>query len=237
MTKILAIDDEPLALKLLEVCIAKIPGIELLASCKSAKEAEPWLDQADALLVDINMPDINGMDFVRGLEEPPLVIFTTAYSEYAVEGFRVNAVDYLLKPFSFTEFKTAMDKLQERLDYKRHIAAENGNVLSFTTALKTVKIESSHIRYIEGMGEYLKIHMEGEDAPRIILYRMKNIARELPENLFLRIHKSYIIATNRVVEARRNSVILDNGTTLPISETYRDEVHSRLFRFCGPCRT
>ncbi|MBQ2599020.1 MAG: response regulator, partial [Bacteroidales bacterium] len=96
MIRVLAIDDEPLALRLLEVYISKTPGISLLASCTSTREALPWLEQADALLIDINMPDLSGMEFVRSLENPPLVVFTTAYSEYAVEGFRVNAVDYLL---------------------------------------------------------------------------------------------------------------------------------------------
>ena len=222
MIRILAIDDEPLALQLLEVYIKKIPGLQLLAACASPREAQPWLEQADALLVDINMPDINGMDFVRSLEHPPLVIFTTAYSEYAVEGFRVNAVDYLLKPFSFNEFLDSVKKLEDRLSMKRSLDESKGNFLSFNTANHGIRIETQRIRYIEGMGEYLKIHLDGEDAPAIVFYRMKNILDELPQDRFLRIHRSYIIALDRVREARRNEVTLDDKTRLPVGESYRE---------------
>ncbi len=222
MIRILAIDDEPLALKLLEVYIKKIPGLQLLAACASPREAQPWLGQADALLIDINMPDINGMDFVRSLEDPPLVIFTTAYAEYAVEGFRVNAVDYLLKPFSFNEFLESIKKLEDKLAMKRTLAESKGSFLFFNTANHGLRIDTRRIRYIEGMGEYLKIHLDGEEAPVIVLYRMKNIEEELPQDRFLRIHRSYIIALDRVREARRNEVTLDDRTKLPVGESYRD---------------
>ena len=228
MIKLVAIDDEPLALKLLEVYIGKSPGLELLASCTSAREAEAWIEQADALLIDINMPDVNGMDFVRSLEEPPLVIFTTAYSEYAVDGFRVNAVDYLLKPFSFSEFKSAIERLEERLAHKRQDSSVTGNILNLDTAHRSVRLETSRIRYVEGMGEYLKIHLDGEKMPMIVLFRMKNIADMLPQDSFQRIHKSYIVALDRVREARRGSVTLDDGTSLPVGDSYREAFRSRL---------
>jgi DNA-binding LytR/AlgR family response regulator len=222
MIKILAIDDEPLALQLLEVYFQKIPGLQLLAACTSPREAQPWLEQADALLVDINMPDINGMDFVRSLKDPPLVIFTTAYTEYAVDGFRVNAVDYLLKPFSFNEFLDAVKKLEDRLSMKRALDESKGNFLCFNTTNHGLRIDTRRIRYIEGMGEYLKIHLDGDAAPTIVFYRMKNIADELPHERFFRIHRSYIIALDRVQEARRNEVTLDDKTKLPVGESYRD---------------
>ena len=222
MIRILAIDDEPLALQLLEIYIKKIPGLQLLAACASPREAQPWLEQADALLVDINMPDINGMDFVRSLEHPPLVIFTTAYSEYAVEGFRVNAVDYLLKPFSFSEFETSIHRLEERLAARKPTTPSNDGILTLATANRNVRLETGRIRYIEGMGEYLKIHLDGEDAPAIVFYRMKNILDELPQDRFLRIHRSYIIALDRVREARHNEVTLDDKTRLPVGESYRE---------------
>lgn len=222
MIKLLAIDDEPLALRLLEVYVSKIPGLQLLATCASPREAATWLARADALLVDINMPDINGMDFVRSLTEPPLVIFTTAYSEYAVEGFRVNAVDYLLKPFSFNEFQEAIKKLEERMALRRSLSETKGSTLHFTTAHRDVRIETQRIRYIEGMGEYLKIHLEGEEAPLIVLYRMKKMLEDLPQPEFLRIHKSFIVPQSRIREVSRHSLLLNDGTRLPIGESYRN---------------
>lgn len=161
MIKVLAIDDEPLALRLLGVYIGKTPGVELLAACHSAADARSHLEQADAMLIDINMPDLSGMDFVRSLDEPPLVIFTTAYSEYAVEGFRVNAVDYLLKPFSLGEFQQAIAKLEEKLSIRRSQTAQEEGMLRLNTAHRSLQIDTSHIRYVEGMGEYLKIHLDG----------------------------------------------------------------------------
>ena len=230
MIKVLAIDDEPLALRLLEVYIGKTPGIELLASCRSAAEAEPWLGQADAMLIDINMPDMSGMEFVRLLKEPPLVIFTTAYSEYAVEGFRVNAVDYLLKPFSLAEFQQAVSKLQERLSARRAGRSQDDGILQIDTPHRSLRLDTRRIRFIEGMGEYLKIHLEGENAPLVILYRMKKMAEELPQDRFLRIHKSYIVPLDRVQEARRNTVTISDGTSLPLGESYRDDFRKRFSR-------
>ncbi len=221
MIKILAIDDEPLALRLLEVYCAKLPQLKLLATCTSPRQALPWIEEADALLIDINMPDINGLDFIRSLEEPPLIIFTTAYADYAVEGFRVNAVDYLLKPFSFSEFEASIQRLEERLSTRKSQAPDQDGFLTLASANRNIRLETSRIRYIEGMGEYLKIHLDGEDAPTIVFYRMKNIAEELPQGHFLRIHRSYIIALDRVREARRNEVTLDDKTKLPVGESYR----------------
>ena len=228
MIRLLAIDDEPLALRLLEVYIEKTPGVSLLAACTFTQEAIPWLEQADALLVDINMPDINGMEFVRSLDDPPLVIFTTAYSEYAVEGFRVNAVDYLLKPFSLNEFQSAIGKLAERLAMKRQNLQQQrlSDVINLSTAHRNVRLETAKIRYVEGMGEYLKIHLTDEPSPVIVLYRMKNLQELLPED-FLRIHKSYIVALGRIRQTRRNAVTLDDGTNIPIGDSYRDEFKSR----------
>ena len=228
MIRVLAIDDEPLALRLLEVYISKTPGISLLASCTSTREALPWLEHADALLIDINMPDLSGMEFVRSLENPPLVVFTTAYSEYAVEGFRVNAVDYLLKPFSLDEFQQAVHKLEERLSLRRAAGKADDGILRLSTANHTVQFDTAHIRYIEGMGEYLKVHLDTEPAPTIVLYRMKNILEKLSPEQFLRIHKSYIVSLARIREAKRSAVTLDDGTLLPVGESYRDQAWSRI---------
>ena len=223
MIKVLAIDDEPLALRQLEMYIAKVPYLELLATCRSASAALPYLEQADALFLDINMPDLTGMDFVRSLPSPPLVIFTTAYSEYAVEGFRVNALDYLLKPFSFNEFSEACEKLRERLELKAAAAAARSQdeVLHFKADYRTVNVPVRDIVYIESMSEYIKIHLEGSDAPTVILYSLKRLADQLPADRFLRIHRSYIISLGHIAEASRTSVRLKDGTVLPVGEVYR----------------
>ena len=199
----------------------------LLKTSTSAAEATPWLTQADAMLIDINMPDLSGMEFVRSLEEPPLVVFTTAYSEYAVEGFRVNAVDYLLKPFSLDEFRQAIAKVEERLAYRRSTQDPGDGFLRLNTPNRSLQIDTGRIRYIEGMGEYVKVHLDGENAPLVVLYRMKKMAEELPQGRFLRIHKSYIVPVARVREARRHSVMLDDGTSLPLGDSYQDEFRAR----------
>lgn len=227
MIKVLAIDDEPLALRLLEVYIEKTPGLSLLAACESAERARPWLEQADAMLIDINMPDLSGMDFIKSLDEAPLVIFTTAYSEFAVDAFRVDAVDYLLKPFSLKEFQQAVKKVEERLALRRAAHPASDGILRLNTAHRSLQLDTARIRYIEGMGEYLKIHLEGETAPLVVLYRMKNIAEELSADKFLRIHKSFIVPLARIREARRNAVTLEDGTTLPLGEAYRNEFRKR----------
>jgi len=228
MIRLIAIDDEPLALRLLEVYAGKTPGIQLLASCTSAREAVPWLDQADALLIDINMPDITGMEFVRSLEDPPMVIFTTAYSEYAVDGFRVNAVDYLLKPFSLDEFQQSIGKLEERLRMKNTaMLPPEETILRLSTPHRSLQIDTARIRFIEGMGEYIKIHLDDTKAPVIILYRMKNIVEKLPPTKFQRIHKSYIVSLGHLREAKRSAVILDDGTTLPVGDSYREAFRSQ----------
>ena len=159
----LAIDDEPLALQQLVAYIKKVPFLELQAQCQSAMEARAFLenDTVDAIFCDINMPDLNGMDFVKSLASPPLIIFTTAYSEYAVEGFRVNAVDYLLKPFGLQEFQRAANRLRERLEGQRErfegqkeaTEGQEGQDIFLKTDYRIVKVSIPDIRYVEAMSE------------------------------------------------------------------------------------
>ena len=222
MIRVVAIDDEPLALRQLELYIAKVPFLELAASCSSAAAAGPFLDGADAVFLDINMPDLSGMDFIKSMQNPPAVIFTTAYSEYAVEGFRVNAVDYLLKPFSFKEFLASCEKLREHLQMKEALSArKTGPVLHFKADYKTISIDAGKIVYVEGMSEYIRIFLSDQQSPVIVLYSLKHLMKLLPANRFMRIHRSYIIALSCIAEASRTSVRLDNGKTLPVGELYR----------------
>ena len=187
MIRVLAIDDEPLALQQLATYIKKIPFLELVTECQSAIEAKEILnnENIDAIFCDINMPDLNGMDFVKSLSTPPLIVFTTAYSEYAVEGFKVDAVDYLLKPFGLDDFKRAANRLQERLEVRQQepattIVSSEDDSIFVKTDYRVVKIAISDIRYIEGMSEYLKIHLESLPKPIVTLLSMKKMEEFLP---------------------------------------------------------
>ena len=222
MIRCLAIDDEPLALGQLVAYISKVPFLELAAQCQCALEARTFLehDTVDAIFCDINMPDLNGMDFVKSLTAPPLVVFTTAYSEYAVEGFRVNAVDYLLKPFGLQDFQRAANRLKERLEGASSMKEEEA-ALYLKTDYRVVKVSISDIRYIEGMSEYLKVWVEGEPKPIITLLAMKKIEERLP-GTFMRIHRSYIVNLNKIQEVNKNRVILDAKTYLPVGDLYKE---------------
>ena len=241
----LAIDDEPLALKQLVTYISKVPFLELAAQCQSALEARAFLehDTVDAIFCDINMPDLNGMDFVKSLVVPPLVVFTTAYSEYAVEGFRVNAVDYLLKPFGLQDFQRAANRLLSRKEEggtskeERGTRKENDNndndVIFLKTDYRIVKVGLSDIRYVEGMSEYLKVWIEGEAKPIITLLSMKKMEEALP-SYFMRIHRSYIVNLTKIQEVNKNRIIMDADTYLPIGDLYKEAFQAYLeTRFLG----
>ncbi len=230
MIRCLAIDDEPLALQQLVTYIGKIPFLELAAQCQSALEARKFLEQetVDAIFCDINMPDLNGMEFVKSLQAPPLVVFTTAYSEYAVEGFKVNAVDYLLKPFGLQDFQRAANKIKEFMELKELRSYDNtssspkdDDTIFVKTEYRIVKVTIADIRYVEGMSEYLKIYIEGESKPIITLLSMKKITEHLPET-FMRIHRSYIVNLNKIQEVNKNRVIMDADTYLPIGDNYKE---------------
>ncbi len=236
----LAIDDEPLALQQIVTYISKVPYLELAAQCHSAIEAREFLEQntADAIFCDINMPDLNGMDFVKSLSVPPLVVFTTAYSEYAVDGFRVNAVDYLLKPFGLQEFQRAAGRLKERLESVAQssvpdVQAGADDNLFLKTDYRVVKISIADIRYVEAMSEYLKVWLCSESKPIITLLSMKKIEEFLPST-FMRIHRSFIINLSKIKEVNKNRVIMDDKTYLPVSDNYKEALQNYLSsRFLG----
>ena len=242
MIRCMAIDDEPLALKQLVAYISKVPFLQLAAQCQSALEAREYLehDMVDAIFCDINMPDLNGMDFVKSLTMPPLIVFTTAYSEYAIEGFRVNAVDYLLKPFGMQDFQRAANRLKERLESNTpeisSPAADSSqvdNTIFLKTDYRIVKVNKPDIRYIEAMSEYLKVWIENEAKPIITLLSMKKMEEHLPD-YFMRIHRSYIVNLNKIQEVNKNRVIMDKDTYLPIGDLYKETFQDYLSkRFLG----
>lgn len=240
MIRTLVIDDEPLALQQLAAYTTKIPFLELVAQCQSAIEARDIIDseQIDAIFVDINMPDINGMDFVRSLAAPPLVVFTTAYSEYAVDGYKVDAVDYLLKPFGLDDFRRAAQRVKKRYELETAPAAiaqpatpqpptaVDADDIFLKTDHRVVRVAISDIRYVEGMSEYLKIYIEGH-RPLVVLLSMKKMEERLPDN-FLRIHRSYIVNMRKVQEVTKNRIVMDADTYLPVGDIYKEALSAYL---------
>lgn len=228
MIRVLAIDDEPLALRQLATYIKKVEFLELAGECQSAPEAKEIMDREpiDALFIDINMPDVNGMDFVKSLDVPPLVVFTTAYSDYAVDGYKVNAVDYLLKPFSMADFRRAAAKVKEQYDLRHNepivSQVDSDDSIFFKTEHRIVRIKIDDIRFIEGMSEYLKIHTDGRQKPVIVLLSMKKLEDRLPKSKFMRVHRSFIINLSKIQEVIKNRVIMDEDTNIPVGNLYKD---------------
>lgn len=227
MIKCLAIDDEPLALQQLAAYIKKIPYFQLVAECPNAIEAKEIMenDIIDAIFVDINMPDLNGMDFVKSLAAPPIVVFTTAYSEYAVDGFKAGALNYLLKPFGLDDFRQCAERVKRQYELENARTSsvsspDEDDALFLKTEHRVVRIKMSDIKYVEGMSEYLKIHFDNQ-KPLIVLLSMKKLEERLPQH-FMRIHRSYIINLRKIQEVNKNRVIMDADTYLPIGDLYRD---------------
>jgi len=228
MIKCIAIDDEPLAVKKIAGYIRKIPFLELVAECRNASEAMSIMSQNDIqlLFIDINMPDINGMDFVKSLANPPYIVFTTAYSEYAVEGFQVEAVDYLLKPISFGNLLKAANKVKNLIELSTNSQKESlrttPNHLFVKSEYKLIRIELDDIKYIESQHEYIKIHLINSN-PVMTQISMKNIEEQLPTDRFMRVHRSFIVNLARVSVIERNRIVFDNTIYIPISEQYKEK--------------
>ncbi len=229
MIKVLAIDDEPLALRQLAAYLKKVPFFELVDSCQSALDAMAILDkqEVDALFIDINMPDLNGLDFVRSLSHPPMVVFTTAYQEYAIEGYKVDAIDYLLKPFGMGDILRVADKVKRQYDLL-HTASvspiDEDDAMFLKTEYKVVRILISDIIYVEGMAEYLRIHLAHQEKALVVLLSMKKMEERLASHDFMRIHKSYIINLHHIAEINKSRVMLDNGKEVAIGDSYRDKL-------------
>lgn len=232
MINCIAVDDEPLALKQLENYISQVPFFDFKGGCRCATEAMKYIreDIVDAIFLDINMPDINGIDFVKTLVTPPIIVFTTAYADYAVEGFKVNAVDYLLKPFGLDEFRRAAEKVRvqyEQREGNSTAVADEDDSLFFKTDYKIVRVNVSSISCIEGMSEYLKLHMDGNVDPLVILLSMKKLEGRLP-SYFMRVHKSYIINLRKIREVARGRVLMEDGTLIPVGDMYKEAFQAYL---------
>jgi two-component system LytT family response regulator len=224
----LIIDDEPLALDLMEDYLNKIPFIRLIAKCNEPLLALPYFNNADVdlLFLDIKMPDISGIEFFKTLSKKPEVIFTTAYSEYALAGFELNAIDYLLKPVSFERFITAVNRAKDYIDYKNNKLVNAGKDYFFiNVSHKIHKIFYSDILYMEGLKDYTKIYLVNQQHPLLVLQNLKHFEDSLPNNEFVRIHRSYIIAMSKLSTITRKSITIGD-IAMPVSDNYRDRLFS-----------
>lgn len=228
---VLIVDDEPLALDVLETYIEKIPELDLIAKCSNAIDANKELrdHKIDLIFLDIQMPQITGIEFLKSLKNPPLVIFTTAYSNYALEGFELNALDYLLKPISMDRFMKAVNKAIEQYNLTHAEAAPappDGDDFIFVKAdKKLIKVRFRDILYIEGLKDYVIIRLE--EGRVITLQTMKSLEDKLPHNQFKRVHRSYIVSLDRINALLGNMVeVMEKGKPkhLPIGKNYRDEL-------------
>ena len=227
MIRCIAIDDEPLALRQIAGYIKKTSFLELAGLCESALQAIEVLHSTpvDLMFVDINMPDLSGMDFVKTLENPPLVIFVTAYSEYALEGFRVDAIDYLLKPISYVDFLKSANKVKSWIDTHRQKEDEvksNKEFLFIKSEYKILRINFDDIKYIEGMSEYIKIHLVNSKHVMTLL-SIKSIEEQLPPDRFMRVHRSYIVNLEKISVIERSRIIFDGNVYIPVSDQYKSK--------------
>ena len=230
MIRCIAIDDEPLALKQLSGYIEKTPFLVLAGAFDSALKAIDILkdENIDLIFADINMPDLSGMDFVKSLDDPPMIVFVTAYSEYALEGFRVDAIDYLLKPVSYGDFLKSANKV--KLWFEKHsdnteIVRSDKDFLFIKADYKILRINFDDIKYIEGMSEYIKIHL-CDSKPVMTLLSMKAIEGQLPAERFMRVHRSYIVNLSRISVIERSRIVFDDKVYIPVSEQYRNVFQS-----------
>jgi len=222
----LAIDDEPLALKQISSYILKTPFLETVALCHSAFEALEYLasNEVDLMFVDINMPDLNGMDFVKSLTQKPQIIFTTAYSEYAMEGFNVDALDYILKPISYAVFLKSANKAKTWFDLnhrQEEVIQTTQDCLFVKSEYKLIRILFSDIKYIESSNEYIQIHQVNQE-PVTTLIRLKVMEEQLPKDKFMRVHRSFIVNLDRVKVIERNRIIFDDKIYIPVGEQYKE---------------
>lgn len=230
----LIVDDEPLALELLYDYLKRTPFLLLKGQCNSAFNAMEILEKeaVELLFMDIQMPGLTGLDFYRSVAHPPKVIFTTAYSEYAVEGFKVDALDYLLKPFNYPEFLKAANKAKEWFDMvdagqKQEKSEEKEEAIFVKSEYRLVKIQFSEILYIEGLKDYVKIFTTTADNPILSLLSLKSLEEKLPAAKFMRVHRSFIVGLGHVKTIER-SRILFGKERIPIGDSYREKFQQYL---------
>lgn len=217
----LIIDDEPVARDILRQYIADTPLLELSGECESALTALEFLknEPVDVLFLDVNMPKLSGISFLKSLNNPPKVILTTAYSEYALEGFELDVTDYLLKPFSFERFLKAVNKLT-----KSDQSSPKESTVVLKADGKTYRVQTNDILFIESMGDYLTVHTSDQ---KLTFYKtMKSFSEELPSDSFIRVHKSFLVSLSKIDYLEGNLIFIE-GNEIPIGNAYKEEFLSR----------
>lgn len=228
----IAIDDEPLALRLVSEYIGKTPYLELVGAFDNPLDAIDFLSSqaVDLIFVDIQMPDLTGIEFARSLEAASKIIFTTAFEKYALEGYKLNAIDYLLKPFSYEEFLKAAGKAHKQVELEAQalpILEANNQFLFLKSEYKIRRINFNDILYVEGLKDYIKVFIAGEDKPILSLNSIKSIEQKLPESQFMRVHRSFIVNLERIETIERSRIIF-NKTYIPVSDQYKDKFQEYL---------
>ncbi|GAB3936550.1 LytR/AlgR family response regulator transcription factor [Mucilaginibacter myungsuensis] len=246
MVRCLVVDDEKLARELMEDNVSKVPYLKLQGTCKNAMEAMEFLrrEPVDLIFLDIQMPGISGVQFLNSLSNPPMVIMVTAYDNYALEGFNLDVVDYILKPFSFERFLKAVNKAYELISLRQQkdngsatqtVAAPTAEAVQVAPAktdpdylfvnadYSVVRINIPDITYVEGLKDYIKIYLKSSDKAVITRLSMRFMEEKLPEATFARVHKSYIVALDKVTAFKKNRLMIGQ-TEIPLSDNYKDKV-------------
>lgn len=230
------VDDEPLALSLLESYVHKTDSLELCGSYSSAVEAMKHLPEqsVDLLFLDIQMPDLNGLEFSRMVPDNTRIIFTTAFNQYAIDGYRVNALDYLLKPISYSDFLEAVNKALQWFELRKKAESSNMESTSIPTDsthiyvksdYKIIQIELDKILYIEGLKDYIKIYTEDTSRPILSLTSMKTMEEKLPSNRFIRVHRSYIVQKQKIKIIDKGRIVFGKEY-IPVSDSYKQELQN-----------
>ena len=230
--KTIAIDDEPLALKLVSDYISKTPFLELAGAFDNPLDAIDFLSDhvVDLIFVDIQMPDLTGIEFARSLEDAPKIVFTTAYEKYALEGYKLNAIDYLLKPFSYEEFLKAAGKARKQVELEINslpTIEANNQFLFLKSEYKIRRINFNDILYIEGLKDYIKVYTTTDDKPVMSLNSVKSLEMKLPEDKFMRVHRSFIVNLDKIDTIERSRIIFGK-VYIPVSDQYKDKFQEYL---------
>jgi DNA-binding LytR/AlgR family response regulator len=227
MINVIAIDDEPLALQLITGYIEKTPGLNLQEKFDNPLDAMDFIasEDVDLIFIDIRMPDLSGLEFTRSMAKGPKVIFTTAYEKYALDGFRLEVVDYLLKPFSYEEFLKAVQKVQKLIKLEKGFPDQvdtNNEFLFLKSDYKIKRINFNDILYIEGLKDYVKVYTANSVRPVMSLTTMKLLESKLPESKFMRIHRSFIVNLEKIDTIERSRIVFGK-TYIPVSDQYKEK--------------
>lgn len=226
MMRCVIVDDEQLARDVLEMYVTNNHDLQLVGICKNAREALNIIENqvVDVMFLDIQMPDVSGMNLVKSMKNPPLVVFTTAYEDYALEGYEVSAIDYLLKPFSPERFDKAVEKVKTIIGLQHNASNDDEDYMFVRADYQDVKIKFSEIQYVEGLKDYVKIVLSEKKI--ITLMNIKGILEKLPDDRFVRVHKSYIVALDKIQSAKGRSLVIGDKE-IPIGLTFRDDFKKR----------